>query len=163
MSKKIFLVAIFSLGALILAACGGASTPTPPPTQVPTTLPTIAANPKKSTGKSASTFAMKSNSGGSVDVDVTPNALNVGEPITFDVAMNTHSVDLSDDLTQIAILRDDVGKKYKPTAWEGGESGGHHREGVLKFAALTTKPRYIELVIKGLAKVPERVFRWDLS
>ncbi len=112
---------------------------------------------------SASAFETKSSSGGSVTVDVKPTALQVGQPIVFDIALNTHSVDLSDDLTKIAILRDDTGGEYKPTAWEGAGPGGHHREGALKFAALTRKPKYVELVIKGLATVPERVFRWDLS
>ena len=154
MSKQILFSATFGLIALVLAAC---SSPTP------TVTPTLAAKPANSTGTSASAFPTKNNSGGSVDVAVTPTALGIGESITFDIAMNTHSVDLSDDMTQIVILRDDTGKEYKPTSWEGGEAGGHHREGNLKFAALTGKPKYVELVIKGLAKIPERVFHWDLS
>ncbi len=95
-------------------------------------------------------------------VDVTPTVLDAGKPLAFDIAMNTHSVDLGDDLTKIAILRDDAGKEYKPTAWDGPDGGGHHRSGTLQFPALSTKPRYVELVIKGLAQVPERVFRWNL-
>lgn len=163
MNKKLILFAmLLALVALVLAACSSVATPTPAPPQVPTALPTIAGNTSKSTGKSSSGLATKSNSGGSVDVEVTPTVFNIGEPIAFDIAMNTHSVDLSDDLTKIAILRDDAGKEYKPTAWEGGKPGGHHRDGILKFAALTSKPKYVELVITGLAKVPERVFRWDL-
>jgi hypothetical protein len=65
-------------------------------------------------------------------------------------------------MTKVSLLRVDAGKEYKPIAWEGAGPGGHHREGKLKFAALTSKPKYVELVITGLAKVPERVFRWDL-
>jgi hypothetical protein len=95
-------------------------------------------------------------------VDVKPTTLMVGEPVVFDVAMNTHSVDLSDDMTKISILRDDAGREYNPTAWDGPGGGGHHRAGTLKFAALISKPMYVELVIKGLAQVPERVFKWDL-
>lgn len=107
-------------------------------------------------------FETQSSAGGSVTVDVKPTTLMVGEPVVFDVAMNTHSVDLSDDMTKISTLRDDAGREYKPTAWDGPGGGGHHREGSIKFAALTSKPKYIELVIKGLAQVPERVFKWDL-
>lgn len=81
--------------------------------------------------------------------------------MTFEIAMNTHSVDLGDDLTKIAILRDDAGKEYLPVAWDGPDGGGHHRSGNLQFGALSNKPKYVELVIKGLAEVPERVFRWD--
>ena len=76
--------------------------------------------------------------------------------------MNTHSVELADEMTKVSILRDDSGNEYKPTAWEGAGPGGHHREGKLKFAAMTTQPKYIELVIKDLAKVAERSFRWEL-
>lgn len=94
---------------------------------------------------------------------VKPTALAVGQPISFDIGMNTHSVDLSDDMVKASILRDDTGKEYKPTAWEGAEGGGHHRSGTLVFGALTGKPKYVELVIKGVAQVPERVFRWNLT
>jgi hypothetical protein len=97
-----------------------------------------------------------------VTVAVKPTDLAVGAPVAFDIAMNTHSVDLGDDMTKIALLRDDSGKEYQPTAWDGPAGGGHHREGTLTFPALTAKPRYVELVIKGLAKVPERVFKWEL-
>ena len=37
-----------------------------------------------------------------------------------------------------------------------------HREGTITFAALSGKAKSIELVIKGLMGVPERVFNWDL-
>ena len=158
--------AILGFVMLLLAACSGAPTPTaaPVPTRAPTATSPAASNPaapsaSKSNGAS---FETQSNAGGSVTVDVKPTTLAVGEPVVFDVAMNTHSVDLSDDMTKISILRDDTGQEYKPSAWDGPGSGGHHREGSLKFAALTSKPKYIELVIKGLAQVPERVFKWDL-
>ncbi len=156
------------LAVLLLGACAPAPTPTrpPAPTQEPTATRTAASKPAAPTGSSpkanGATFETKSNEGGSVTVDVKPTALSVGEPVEFDIAMNTHSVDLSDDLTKIAILRDDSGKEYRPTAWEGPAGGGHHREGALMFPTLTNKPKYVELVIHGLAKVPERVFKWEL-
>ncbi len=64
--------------------------------------------------------------------------------------------------TKNIILRDDTGKEYKPTTWDGSEPGGHHRSGTLTFPDLTDKPKYVELVVKGFAKVPERVFKWEL-
>jgi len=130
---------------------------------VPTNAPVAPAQTQPSAPKpNNEALATKSNEGGSVTVEVTPTALEIGKPIVFEISMNTHSVDLSDDMTKIVILRDDTGKEYTPTAWEGGEAGGHHRGGTLKFAALTSKPKFVELVIKGLAKIPERVFRWEL-
>lgn len=142
--------------ALSLVACSNAT-----PTTAPTPIVVAPSNaPQRSASSSA--FETKNNSGGSVDVAVTPQQLDVGQPMAFEIVMNTHSVDLSDDMTQIIILRDDKGKEYNPTAWDGGEPGGHHRSGVIKFAALTSKSKSVDLVIKGLAKVSERTFHWDL-
>lgn len=162
MNKRMILLAsAFTLLALLLAACGGTPTPTLAP--APTKAPSAASNAQPATSKSdGAGFETKSNEGGSVTVDVKPTAVEVGKPIAFDIAMNTHSVDLSDDMTKITILRDDAGKEYKPTAWDGPDGGGHHREGTLTFAALANKPKFVELVIQGLAGVPERVFKWDL-
>lgn len=164
--KSVLLASAFALLVLLLAGCAGAPTPTaaPLPSQTPTATSPAASNPAASSASksSAAAFETQSSAGGSVTVDVKPTTLVVGEPVVFDVAMNTHSVDLSDDMTKISILRDDVGQEYKPTAWYGPGGGGHHRAGTLKFAALISKPKYVELVIKGLAQVPERVFRWDL-
>ena len=163
--KLILFTSALALIVLLLAACAGAPTPTamPAPTRALTAASPVAGNPSTSSPKpDISTFETKSSDGGSVTVDVKPTALVVGAPVAFDVAMNTHSVDLSDDMTKISILRDDSGKEYKPTTWDGPGGGGHHREGTLNFPSLTSKPKYVELVIKGLAKVPERVFKWDL-
>lgn len=166
--------AVLALGAIVLAGCGAPTPTVVPPTVVPTA--TVAPSP---TSKAAASdvltpqpgiavkagtvgFEVKSSSGGSVVVDVKPTALAPGKPAEFDVAMNTHSVDLSDDMVKIAVLRDDKGKEYKPTAWDGPGGGGHHREGRLKFPALAGEPKYVELVLTGIAKVPERTFRWEL-
>lgn len=157
MNKKKLLIA--SVIMLVLTACGLAPNIAPAPQSPQPTAQSSQPSIAKSGGAKLET---KSNEGGSVTVDVTPTALEVGKPLAFDIAMNTHSVDLGDDLTKIATLRDDAGKEYKPTAWDGPDGGGHHRSGTLQFAALSTKPKYVELVIKGLAQVPERVFRWDL-
>jgi len=156
--KLIFLTTLFAFTALILAACSGAAqTPASAPSKA-----TSAAQPSTAKASSAA-FETKSNEGGSVTVKVTPLALSDLQPLAFDVVLDTHSVDLSDDMTKVAILRDDQGNELKPTGWEGAGPGGHHREGKLKFGALTSRPKYVELVIKGIAQVPERVFRWDLS
>ena len=164
--KLALYMTLSALVALSLAACAGAPTPTatPAPTKALTATRAAASNPAASSASksSATAFESQSNAGGSVTVEVKPTKLRVGEPVVFDIAMNTHSVELADDMTKISILRDDAGQEYKPTAWDGAEGGGHHREGSLKFAALKSKPKYVELIIKGLAQVPERVFKWDL-
>lgn len=164
--KTISIVSVLTLTLLIAVGCSNVmptSTPAPAPTilyVIATTAPTR--SPSTPTPPNVVKFGTLSNSGGSVTVDAQLLDFQINQQLVFDVAMNTHSVELADDMAKVSILRDDVGKEYKPTAWEGAGPGGHHREGKLKFAAMTTKPKYVELVIKGLAQVPERAFRWEL-
>ena len=119
MNRKLVMIASILAVALLLAACGGTATPTPLPAPTPTSAPATQSSAPKA---NASGFATKSNEGGSVTVEVTPLALEAGKPMTFDIAMDTHSVDLSDDMTKIVILRDDAGQEYAPTAWDGPTS-----------------------------------------
>jgi len=81
----------------------------------------------------------------------------------FDVGINTHSVELDQDMTAVAVLTDEQGKEYKPVGWEGAPAGGHHREGVLTFSALKPMPRSVGLTIKDIGDIPERLFKWDLK
>lgn len=96
----------------------------------------------------------------SVTVVVTP--LDISPQSTewkFDVGMNTHSVELDQDMTKSAVLIDDQGKEYKPLSWEG-PVGGHHREGTLTFTPVTPTPKTVELKITGIANVI-RTFTWQ--
>jgi hypothetical protein len=112
----------------------------------------------------APTFATQSNSEKAVGVDVTPlNLTSGGATLEFEVAFNTHSVDLSFDPAAISILRDGTGREYPAVAWEGSGPGGHHRSGVLRFQMPEAASDSVELVIQGVAGVPERVFHWDLT
>ncbi len=86
----------------------------------------------------------------------------------FSVAMNTHSVDLDAvDLSQVAVLRTDQGAEVRPTGWDAPK-GGHHRSGTLTFPATTPGGGVVlgdgthsfELLIRNVAGVPERSFRW---
>lgn len=95
----------------------------------------------------------------SVTVVVTPLDLSSNsKEWKFDVGMNTHSVELDQDMTKIAILVDDQGKEYKPIRWEG-PVGGHHREGVLIFNQITPTSKSVELKISGIGGVV-RSFIW---
>ena len=98
-----------------------------------------------------------------VTVDVKPMQFAAGKPARFEVSMNTHSVDLGVDLIAVSTLTDDQGKEYRPVSWDGPGPGGHHRSGVLEFPVLEGTPRSVTLVIRDIAKVPERVFQWDLE
>ncbi len=157
MLKKYTLGALAALG-LTLAACA-------PPTPTPSPAPTVPANartpnPTRATG--ASEFASKTVEGGAVTVEVTPIALKPGAPFEFKIAMDTHSVDLVDDMLKAVVLRDDSGKEYAPLEWNGAGPGGHHRSGTVKFASPAGNPRALTLIVQGVGKVAERVYRWEM-
>lgn len=90
--------------------------------------------------------------------------------LVFSINMDTHSVDLDGyDLGPLALLRTDQGREVRPVAWEAPK-GGHHRQGTLTFPALTANnmpliepnTRAIELVIRNVGGVSERILRWTL-
>ena len=105
----------------------------------------------------------RTNSGGGVTAKVT--YLNPGGPEgpRFQVVLDTHSVDLDAfDLKNVSVLRDDAGKDYQPTQLEN-KGGGHHREVTLAFPKSASGVKRLELVIKDIAGVKERSFRWELK
>ena len=85
---------------------------------------------------------------------------------SFDVKLDTHSVDLDAlDLTD-ATLRNDRGEALPARPW-AAPKGGHHREGTLAFngdaAAFLAQVRWIELVLPGIGGVSERTLRWEIG
>ncbi len=101
--------------------------------------------------------------GRGVSVRVTPVALGDGSPAaTFDVAMNTHSVDLSYDLAELATLRLDDGTELAASGWTGA-LGGHHVSGQLTFLGPDLAGvQSVELVLRDVADVPAWTFAWDV-
>lgn len=121
---------------------------------------------------------IRTHSGGNVSVVVTlidvKDLTSVGakEEFAFKVSLNTHSVDLSVyQMAQISFLRDGEGNEYKAENWDSLSGSSHHRSGILRISNLngngdpviSKSSKSIELVIKGLAGIEERVFRWDIS
>lgn len=96
-----------------------------------------------------------------VTITVTPTQLSEesGE-WKFDVVMDTHSVELDQDMRKIVVLIDEQGKEYKALNWEG-PTGGHHREGILTFDKIMPAPKSIELKIYNIGGVV-RTFTWQL-
>ena len=80
----------------------------------------------------------------------------------FEVTLETHTQDLSDDLTKSATLIVD-GKQYLPLVWDGAPPGGHHRKGVLRFKAIGPQPRAMELQIRLTGDTSPRSFKWLLN
>lgn len=118
----------------------------------------------------------RTHSGGNVEVTVSlisPEDLTRPEvdELILKVYLNTHSVDLlAYEMNKISFLRDERGNEYSAISWQSLGESSHHRSGILKFSNLdengdfiiTSKSEFMELVIKGLAGIEKRSFRWDV-
>jgi len=166
--------------ALLLAACGSATaasstlpaarleatTPAQPTTQTAETSP---AQPGQPVGQAIMQLPERSDAQGAVEVVVKPLDLGkTSQQLKFEVSLNTHSVDLSMDLTALATLTTDTGLTVQALAWDAPK-GGHHASGTLTFPVSTADGKEIldgasklTLVIKNV-DAPERSFTWDLK
>ena len=159
-----------AVGVLAAAACGGDNGDSP------------AVQPA-ATGTTQSGSQVKltqSDDQGGVGIDVTwvtPETLGeldseqargygLDDYVLLEVKFTTHSGDLSRlDMTRLSAIRVD-GQEYAPQAWESISDNPHHRAGVLVFTreaadGASLDAGAVELVMKGIADVPERVFRWQ--
>ena len=117
----------FLIPALLLAACLPAS---PAPRSEPPLAP-LATEPAAPAGD-----LRRVDEQGAVVVEITP--LNLGsssDQIVFEVALNTHSIDLSMDLAALATLGTDTGVSVPAALWDAPR-GGHHVTGRLIFPAI---------------------------
>ena len=111
----------------------------------------------------AAANAPQASSGGGVTVKVTYLNPNSADEPRFQVVLDTHSVNLDAyDLKSMTVLRDDAGKNYAATGVEN-KGSGHHREATVSFAKLDPDAKRVELVLKDVAGVQERVFRWNIE
>ena len=178
-------VRFFSLALLLgvtLAACGpslsggvGAAQtvpPTAPPTHAAQATPAVRAaqaTPAVQAVQAAPAQDLaRTDEQGAVTVAVTPlNLSRPGQTLDFEVAMNTHSVDLSMDLAALATLTTDTGRAVQATGWDAPK-GGHHASGRLSFPAtvggvsLLKGAKKLTLTLQNV-DAPERAFTWDLS
>lgn len=98
--------------------------------------------------------------GGGVTVTVT-YLTETAHEARFSVVLNTHSVNLQEyDLRALSVLRDDTGLSMQPTGVEN-KGSGHHREIVLTFPRASLDRKWLELIVKDIAGVKERTFRWN--
>jgi hypothetical protein len=87
-----------------------------------------------------------------------------GEATAIKLVLDTHSVGLDGyKFDEIAILQDDTGKSYPVVAVEQASGGGHHRQAILRFEKVRAEAKTIELVVKDVAGVKERIFRWSTT
>ncbi len=119
----------------------------------------IASRPKPTL---VAAYETKEVEGGEVTVSVTPIRLKKGFPASFDVAFETHSVDLAFDVEKIAAFTDGTKETYTPV-WEGSPPGGHHRKGMLRFIPDLTRPKMMTLTFRDIAGIPTRTFTWEVK
>jgi len=85
---------------------------------------------------------------------------------TFDLKLDTHSVDLDALDLANAVLRNDRGETLAAQPWDAPK-GGHHREGTLTFkgdaSTFLAGARWIELTLAGIGDIPERTLRWTVG
>ena len=162
MNSKILLTIISLVMTLGVAACGGSSD----------NAANESANIQEplvgETGQPQFSMETQEDDQGAVSVAVTPLNLNSpGETLDFEIAMNTHSVDLSIDLAENAAIITDTGLVVTPIIWNAPQ-GGHHVSGDLIFPATIDG----QSVMEGVAQltltirdvdVAERDFVWELS
>lgn len=108
-------------------------------------------------------FVKKENNEGEVVVVANPVVLEPGKSPKFEIQLDTHSVDLAFDVSQIATLIDSEGNIFVQPQWSGSPAGGHHRSGTLTFNNLLSKTEEVVLIIKDVAGIPERKFSWKLG
>ena len=115
-------------------------------------------------GAAAAELAQQSSEAGGLTISVKPaDVAPTAATWLFQVGMNTHSVELSDDLQRTATLVDAAGKEQPALGWKGDPPGGHHRSGELRFKALSPRPQALELRIARPGENAPRVFRWKLN
>src|SRR5262245_61589616 len=96
-----------------------------------------------------------------VTISVTPQ-MKPSTAVDFKIVIDTHSQELSDDFLKSVVLIDGAGKRHAPIAWDGAGPGGHHREGVLRFAPLSATSS-LELQITRAKEQSPRAFRWQVQ
>jgi hypothetical protein len=148
------LLTLTILVAATAAACGSsASSAGNSGTLVPSASPTTSGG--SSTQRSE---------GGQVTVEATWAGLSVGA--SFDVKLDTHSVDLDALDLSNAILRNNRGEALAAVPWTAPK-GGHHREGTLAFAdnvaAFLAGATSFDLVLTGVGDLPQRTLHWQIG
>lgn len=151
---------------LLLAACNGNEVAE---ASVPVMESVDASQSAKEASQTATVYDAVVDEQGAVSVAVTPMNLDEADPeaLTFEVTMNTHSVDLRMDLALLATLTTDSGREVSAALWDA-QPGGHHVTGILSFPAmvegttLLADASRLTLTIRDV-DAPERIFSWQLN
>jgi hypothetical protein len=168
-------IVLFTLVGLLLAGCTPAVT-SPVGGEQPGTEQAAATQPDELPAPAAvdvveSTGAWpteaQTDQQGAVTVVIKPlNLAAPGDSLDFEVILDTHSVDLSMDLAELATLTDGDGREVHAMLWDAAR-GGHHVSGTLSFPVTTAGGEkllvgasQLTLIIRDVG-VAERRFVWQ--
>ena len=163
---KRFILPILVVLAFSLIACAPSQSVQAQPISTNTLMPTQQLPPVSNATQNKD--LVRSDEQGAVVFQVTPLDLSTPvDTLDFDVAMNTHSVDLSMDLSTLSTLSTDTGITVQATKWDA-PGGGHHVDGKLIFPAAQNGKSILEGASKltlTIIKVDaaSRVFEWELK
>ncbi len=169
--KKIQIASLLAvLLVLFLAACSAKNESNPAvSTSLPTNSPATVIPPNTPQTQPAGPDLSRTDSQGSVTVVVNPVDLKpTDDTLTFEISMNTHSVDLSMNLAKLATLTTDTGETIQAVTWDGPASGGHHVSGKLTFPG-TFEKKSILSGVKQLTltildvDAASRTFTWPIN
>ena len=158
---KRFLIPLLLVLTLVLAACSAAT----PVSDQSSSEPNVQV---QSPPADPSNSLTRSDQQGAVTVNVTPlNLDNPSDQLEFDIALETHSVDLSMDLATLATLTTDTGLTVQATKWDAPR-GGHHVEGKLIFPTTADGKSILDGADKLTLTITNvdaasRTFEWDLK
>ncbi len=111
---------------------------------------------------SAAGLAAQTSDENGVKIVVTPGDLSGTATVwNFEVVLETHTHPLVDEMAASELVAN--GKFFPPLVWIGSPPGGHHRQGRLRFMAVTPRPQVIELRIRLNGELTPRTFKWSLS
>lgn len=113
--------------------------------------------------QSVGAYAEKSSNENGVRIQVAPQVLSANKPAQFQIRLNTHSVELNQDLKAVIELHDGQGRVYKAESWEGSPPGGHHRSGILTFPVIQATAGNVTLVFRDFGGSPKREFSWKID
>ncbi len=168
--KIIKSLALLSTLSLLLAACGSAQGALSDLEVAKASDDSIANSGGQSqaegTGMAWLVGQTREDAQGAVTVVITAKDLNAENgTLEFEVAMDTHSVDLNMDLVPLATLTTDTGLSVDGLVWTTSESG-HHVSGVLSFPATLDGVSILDgateltLTIRNV-DAAERIFIWQ--
>lgn len=115
------------------------------------------------TTQDAPAYKTQQQESGDITLSVTPKVLSSKKPASFEIILDTHSVDLTFDMAGISNLEDINKTPYGKSVWEGDPPGGHHRKGTLTFSdRLKDSADVVTLTFSDIAGTDWK-FQWPVA